>query len=93
MVKSMDDAVGTLMDAVEKAGLTEKTIFIFTSDNGGNMYNGIPETIAEGSKFITEPTSNHPLRGGKATMFEGGIRVPTAIVWPGLTTPTPPATS
>ena len=85
MVESMDDAVGTLMDAVDEAGLTDKTIFIFTSDNGGNMYNGIRETDKDRKPFTVEPTSNRPLRGGKATMYEGGIRVPTVIAWPGLT--------
>ena len=85
MVESMDDAVGTLMDAIEEAGLTDKTIFIFSSDNGGNMYNGIRETDKDGKPFVVAPTSNKPLRGGKATMFEGGVRVPTIISWPGLT--------
>lgn len=85
MIESMDDAVGTLMDAVDQMGLTEKTIFIFTSDNGGNMYNGIRETDKDGKEFVVEPTSNLPLRGGKATVYEGGIRVPTIIDWPGQT--------
>lgn len=85
MVESMDDAVGTLMDAIEEAGLSGKTVFVFSSDNGGNMYNGVRETEQNGKSFVVEPTSNKPLRGGKATMFEGGIRVPTIISWPGLT--------
>jgi arylsulfatase A-like enzyme len=85
MVESTDDAVGTLMDAIEEAGLTDKTIFIFSSDNGGNMYNGIRETGKDGESFVVAPTSNAPLRGGKATIYEGGIRVPTVIAWPGLT--------
>lgn len=78
MVESMDDAIVTLLEAVERNGLIENTIIIFTSDNGGNMYNevaGVP------------PTSNAPLRGGKATMYEGGVRVPTVIIWPGKTKP------
>ncbi len=78
MVESMDDAVGTLLDALDRLEIAEKTIVVFTSDNGGNMYNEIDGTT---------PTSNRPLRGGKATMFEGGVRVPGVIVWPGVTTP------
>lgn len=87
MVHSLDDSVGTLMRALEKEGLTEKTIIIFFSDNGGNMYNGIAETNGAGEEFVTTPTSNQPLRGGKATIFEGGIRVPAFIVWPGVVEP------
>lgn len=78
MVESMDDAVGTLLNALEKNGVLEKTVIIFTSDNGGNMYNELDGTT---------PTNNTPLRGGKATMYEGGTRVPCVIAWPGVTKP------
>lgn len=78
MVESMDDAVGSLLDAIDRLGIAEKTVVIFTSDNGGNMYNEIDGTT---------PTSNRPLRGGKATMFEGGVRVPGVVAWPGVTSP------
>lgn len=74
MVHSMDDAVGTLLDTLDRLKLTENTIIVFYSDNGGNMYNEIDNTT---------PTSNAPLRGGKATMYEGGTRVPCVISWPG----------
>jgi arylsulfatase A-like enzyme len=75
MVESMDDAVGTLLDTLDRLQLSDNTIIIFTSDNGGNMYNNVDETT---------PTSNAPLRGGKATLYEGGTRVPAVIVMPGV---------
>jgi arylsulfatase A-like enzyme len=78
MVESMDDAVGTLLDALDRLGIADDTIVIFTSDNGGNMYNAVDGTTA---------TNNAPLRGGKATIFEGGVRVPQVIAWPGVTPP------
>ena len=78
MVESMDDAVGTLLDTLDRLKLTDKTIIVYFSDNGGNMYNSIDNTT---------PTSNAPLRGGKATMFEGGIRVPMIVSYPGKVRP------
>jgi arylsulfatase A-like enzyme len=78
MVKQFDDAVGILWEALVEAEVENDTIVIFTSDNGGNMYNVLGTVHA---------TSNFPLRGGKATNYDGGLRVPTAIIWPGLTQP------
>ncbi len=75
MIESMDDAVGTLLDTLDRLNIAERTILIFFSDNGGNMYNEVDNTT---------PTSNRPLRGGKATMFEGGVRVPCVVIWPGI---------
>ncbi|MDG2223100.1 MAG: sulfatase-like hydrolase/transferase [Rubripirellula sp.] len=78
MVESLDDAVGQLLDTLDRLKLTDNTIVVFFSDNGGNMYDrvdGIP------------PTSNVPLRGGKAMIYEGGVRVPCAVVWPGTIKP------
>ena len=67
MIESMDDAVGTLLDTLDRLGIADNTIIVFASDNGGNMYNEVDGTTA---------TSNAPLRGGKATMYEGGVRGP-----------------
>jgi len=78
MVHSLDDAVGSLLDAIDKKGVADRTVIVFISDNGGNMYNTVDGTT---------PTSNTPLRGGKASMYEGGIRVPCIVVWPGLVKP------
>ncbi len=78
MVESMDDAVGTLLDTLDRLKLTDRTIIVFLSDNGGNMYDNVRGT---------PPTSNRPLRGGKATVFEGGIRVPCIVSLPGVVDP------
>lgn len=78
MVESMDDAVGKLLDTLDRLGIADHTIIVFFSDNGGNMYNTVDNTM---------PTSNLPLRGGKATVYEGGTRVPCIVAWPGLTPP------
>ena len=78
MIESMDDAVGTLLDALDNLGIADETIIIFASDNGGNMYNEVDGTSA---------TSNAPLRGGKATMYEGGVRGPAIVAYPGRIQP------
>jgi len=75
MVEAMDEAVGTVLDQLEKSGVADHTIVVFTSDNGGL-------STSEGS-----PTSNLPLRGGKGWVYEGGIREPWIIRYPGVTEP------
>lgn len=71
MVEAMDLAVGKVLARIDELGLAEETLVIFTSDNGGL-------STSEGS-----PTSNSPLRAGKGWLYEGGIRTPTIIRWPG----------
>ncbi len=70
MVEAMDQAVGTVMDALAETGADKNTIVIFTSDNGGL-------STSEGS-----PTSNLPLRAGKGWLYEGGIREPLIVRLP-----------
>ncbi|MCS7186641.1 MAG: sulfatase [Armatimonadota bacterium] len=74
MVEAMDECVGMLLRGLEEMGLMEKTLIIFTSDNGGNMYDR-PSGMT--------PTDNAPLRNGKASIYEGGTRVPLIFVWQG----------
>ena len=73
MVEAMDEAVGTVLDQLDASGIANNTIVVFTSDNGGL-------STSEGS-----PTSNLPLRGGKGWVYEGGIREPWIIRYPGVT--------
>jgi arylsulfatase A-like enzyme len=87
MVHSLDDAVGSLLDALDEEGIADETVIVFYSDNGGNIHCGLEETASSGEKYITPITSNHPLRGGKGGIHEGGVRVPAVVVWPGVTRP------
>lgn len=75
MVEALDQAVGKVLAALDANGLRENTIVVFTSDNGGL-------STSEGW-----PTSNLPLRAGKGWLYEGGIREPLLIRWPGVVEP------
>jgi arylsulfatase A-like enzyme len=76
MIESMDDATGRVMSVLDDLGLADNTLLIFTSDNGGvdAGWNGHPQ------RFFTH---NGPLRAGKCWPYEGGIRVPGIVRWPG----------
>ena len=71
MIERMDTGIGQIIAKIDELGLTEKTVIIFYSDNGG----------------LEQLQDQAPLRGGKAMILEGGIRVPMAIKWPGVVKP------
>lgn len=72
LIEHMDDGIGRVLAALEKSGQAKNTIVVFTSDNGGDL------------RFAA---NNGSLRAGKGTFYEGGIRVPTSIRWPGKIQP------
>jgi arylsulfatase A len=71
MVESVDDSVGRVMKTLKELGIDKNTLVIFTSDNGG----------------FAMATDNSPLRANKGSNYEGGLRVPVIIKWPGQTKP------
>jgi arylsulfatase A-like enzyme len=74
MIRALDRGVGAVTAELKRQGLDENTLIIFTSDNGGAHYIGLPDI-------------NRPHRGWKATFYEGGIRVPYLMRWPGRIAP------
>jgi arylsulfatase A-like enzyme len=72
LIEHMDDGIGKVMKALKESGQYDNTLVIFTGDNGGNL---------------SDSAWNGPLRDGKQSMYEGGIRVPTCLSWPGVIAP------
>ena len=76
LIESVDDSVGVLLRTLDELKIADRTLIIFTSDNGGLM---LP---------ARDPvTCNAPLRAGKGSAYEGGVRVPLIVKWPGVTRP------
>jgi len=71
MIERMDDGIGQILDKLDELNLSENTIVIYYSDNGG----------------LEMLQDQYPLRGGKSMIFEGGIRVPLVVHWPGIIEP------
>jgi len=74
MIRALDRSVGRIVEALERTGQADNTLIMFTSDNGGAGYIGLPDV-------------NRPFRGWKITQFEGGIRVPLFVKWPAAIAP------
>ena len=80
MVEGMDKSLGDLMDWVETNNLIDNTVIIFMSDNGGH------HSVGDITKNSISYTHNYPLRGAKGSAYEGGVREPMIVKWPGVTT-------
>ncbi len=69
LLESVDDSIGRIMTKLDELKIADRTVILFTGDNGG----------------LLGPTSNTPLRAGKGSTYEGGVRVPLIVKWPGVT--------
>ncbi len=78
MVESVDESLGRVLETLETCGIADNTLVVFFADNGGL-------SVHEGK--LTPATTNYPLRAGKGYLYEGGVREPMIVRWPGVTKP------
>jgi uncharacterized sulfatase len=92
-IEHLDNSIGRLMSALDELRLRERTLIVFLSDNGGVYQSYDIKPFTEGPGIDTqlrvagEEFSNAPLRAGKGSPYEGGIRVPCLVRWPGVVHP------
>ena len=95
MVESIDKSIGRILDKLDELGLSDNTIVVFFSDNGGlkSRFDEVPliakskQHIYEDNPLLYIASSNSPLRAEKGTVYEGGIREPLIVKWPGKIQP------
>ena len=85
VIEAVDWTIGELVSKLDQLGIRENTLFIFTSDNG--PWHNLPDRMVQGGVERWHTGSTGPLRGAKATTYEGGFRVPCIMNWPNHITP------
>jgi arylsulfatase A-like enzyme len=81
MVKGVDDSLAALRAELDRLDMADNTVIILTSDHGGKSCTSVDKDGAG------QPTSNYPLRTGKGWLYEGGVRIPMFVSWPGVVQP------
>ena len=84
MITSLDHQVGKMLKALEEEGMRDNTLIFFTTDNGGNQQTKVsaPGDDEDDTNPEEPPASNAPFKGGKMTLYEGGVRLPAIVNWP-----------
>jgi arylsulfatase A-like enzyme len=84
MLESLDTGIGKIMDMIDELGIADNTYLILMADNGGvEFIPPVKNKFDHPSEFKTHPR-NYPLRGGKWTLYEGGVRIPFMVIGPGI---------